>query len=62
MLAVGLRGDGRMRTYLTAAGLALGLVAVWAALVPLFAWIRRWASPEDDLNHPDCRRIRGDSC
>jgi hypothetical protein len=37
MLAVGLRGDGRMRTYLTAAGLALGLVAVWAALVPLFA-------------------------
>jgi hypothetical protein len=28
---------GAMRAYLTAAGMALGLVAVWAALVPLLA-------------------------
>jgi hypothetical protein len=32
-----LRGEGKMRAYLTAAGMALGLVAVWAAPAPLLA-------------------------
>jgi len=27
-----------MRAYMTAGGIALGLVAVWAALVPFVAW------------------------
>jgi hypothetical protein len=27
-----------MRAYVTTAGMALGLVAVWAVLVPLVAW------------------------
>ena len=30
-------GEGPMRTYVTAAGMAFGLVAVWAALVPFVA-------------------------
>jgi hypothetical protein len=29
--------EGAMRAYLTVAGMALGLVALWAALVPLLA-------------------------
>ena len=31
------RLEGPMRTYLTVIGMALGLVAVWAALVPFVA-------------------------
>ena len=31
------RRRGPMRAYVTAAGMALGLVAVWAVLVPLVA-------------------------
>ena len=30
-------GEGPMRTYVTAASMAFGLVAVWAALVPFVA-------------------------
>jgi hypothetical protein len=30
-------GEGPMRAYVTAAGMALGLVGVWAALVPFVA-------------------------
>jgi len=32
-----------MRAYVTAAGMAFGLVVVWAALVPFVAWDRGWA-------------------